>query len=126
VGYILHIILGTYLVLFSCLGWIAAALLFALMPFGASYWAYILPAMIGATVGVDATFNVANIFITTNLSAARQGLAGAPITTLPYLGNDNSPLPLLTSSMRRCLDDASLAASLAPPLLLELMRSRPR
>jgi MFS family permease len=85
-GYILHIIPGTFLVLFSCLGWIAAALLFALAPVGASFWAYVLPAMIGATVGMDITFNVANIFITTNLSAARQGLAGALMNSLLYLG----------------------------------------
>ena len=42
--------------------------------------------MIGATIGIDITFNVANIFITTSLSQSRQGLAGALINSLLYLG----------------------------------------
>lgn len=42
--------------------------------------------MICATIGVDILFNVANIFITTNLSFKRQGLAGALINSLLYLG----------------------------------------
>jgi hypothetical protein len=42
--------------------------------------------MICATIGIDILFNVANIFITTNLSSRRQGLAGALINSLLYLG----------------------------------------
>ncbi len=42
--------------------------------------------MIGATIGIDITFNIANVFITTSLSHGRQGLAGALINSLLYLG----------------------------------------
>jgi hypothetical protein len=50
------------------------------------YWAYIFPAMICATVGIDITFNVANIFITTSLPRKQQGFAGAIIMILLQLG----------------------------------------
>lgn len=85
-GYVLHLLPGTILISIAGVGWIITSLLFALAPVGANYWAYILPAMICATLGIDITFNVANIFITTNLPQNRQGLAGALINSLLYLG----------------------------------------
>ncbi|MDI1485555.1 MAG: hypothetical protein OHK93_000693 [Ramalina farinacea] len=36
-------------------------------------------------MGIDITFNVATVFISTSLSLARQGLAGALISSLLYL-----------------------------------------
>jgi len=42
--------------------------------------------MICATLGVDITYNVTNIFITTSMPKARQGLAGALINSLLFLG----------------------------------------
>ena len=85
-GYVLHLLPGTLLMLIGGLGWILTSVLFAVAPVGANYWAYVFPAMIGATIGIDVTFNVANIFITTSLSQNRQGLAGALINSLLYLG----------------------------------------
>lgn len=85
-GYVLHLLPGTLLMLIGGLGWVLTSLLFALAPEGANYWAFVFPAMIGATIGIDVTFNVANIFITTSLSQSRQGLAGALINSLLYLG----------------------------------------
>lgn len=85
-GYILHLIPGTLLMLIGGLAWLTNSLLFALAPEGANYWAFVFPAMIAATIGIDVTFNVANIFITTSLSQSRQGLAGALINSLLYLG----------------------------------------
>ena len=85
-GYVLHLLPGTLLMLIGGMGWIVTSLLFALAPEGANYWAFVFPSMIGATVGIDVTFNVANIFITTSLSQSRQGLAGALINSLLYLG----------------------------------------
>ena len=85
-GYVLHLLSGTVLMLISGLGWILASLLFALAPTGANYWAWIFPAMIGATIGIDITWNVANIFITTSLRQSQQGLAGALTNSLVYLG----------------------------------------
>lgn len=85
-GHVFHLFSGTILMLLGGLGWILTSLLFALAPIGASYWAYVFPAMIGATFGIDITFNVAAIFITTNLSQDQQGLAGSLINSLLYLG----------------------------------------
>lgn len=85
-GYVLHKVPGTLLVVISGGGWIVSSILFAVAPNNANYWAYVFPSMIGATVGVDITFNVANVFISTSLSSRRQGLAGALANTLVYLG----------------------------------------
>jgi MFS family permease len=85
-GFVLHLLPGTILIIISGISWIVAPLLFAIAPQGALYWAYIFPAMICATVGIDITFNVANVFITTSLPRKQQGLAGAVIMLLLHLG----------------------------------------
>ena len=85
-GYVLHLLPGTLLMLIAGGAWCLTSILFAVAPEGANYWAYVFPAMIGATVGIDVTFNVANVFISTSLSLKRQGLAGALINSLMYLG----------------------------------------
>jgi MFS family permease len=85
-GFVLHILPGTALIIIAGVSWIIAPLLFAIAPKGANYWAYIFPSMICATVGIDITFNVANIFITTSLPRKQQGLAGAVIMLLLHLG----------------------------------------
>ena len=85
-GCILHLLPGTVLMLIGGGAWVGNSLLFALAPEGADYWAFVFPAMICATMGIDIIYNVANIFITTSLSQSRQGLAGALINSLLYLG----------------------------------------
>ena len=85
-GYVLHLLPGTVLMLIGGGAWVGNSLLFALAPEGANYWAFIFPAMIFATMGIDIIYNVTNIFITTSLSQSRQGLAGALINSLLYLG----------------------------------------
>lgn len=85
-GYILHLLPGTLLMLVGGGAWVGNSLLFALAPEGAKYWAFVFPAMIFATMGIDIIYNVANIFLTTSLSQSRQGLAGALINSLLYLG----------------------------------------
>lgn len=85
-GFVLHILPGTVLVIISGIAWIIAPLLFALAPLGANYWAYTFPAMICATIAIDVTFNVSNIFISTSFPLARQGLAGALSTSVLELG----------------------------------------
>lgn len=85
-GYILHLLPGTVLMLIGGGAWVGNSLLFALAPEGANYWAFVFPAMICATMGIDIIYNVANIFITTSLSTNRQGLAGALINSLLFLG----------------------------------------
>ncbi|KAK4108903.1 MFS general substrate transporter [Canariomyces notabilis] len=85
-GFTLHLLPGRILLIISGLGSTACCLLFALAPKDAIYWAYIFPAMVGATIGVDITFVVSNIFITTNIARHRQGLSGALINSLLFLG----------------------------------------
>lgn len=50
-GYVLHLINGTILIVASGLGWVLASALFALVPVGGNYWAWVFPSMIGATIG---------------------------------------------------------------------------
>jgi MFS family permease len=85
-GFVLHLLPGTILIIIAGTSWIIAPLLFAIAPASANYWAYIFPSMICATIGIDITFNVANIFITTSLPKKQQGLAGAVIMLLLHLG----------------------------------------
>ena len=85
-GFLLHVLPGTLLLVISGIGFILSVLLFAIIPEDPNYWAYILPAMICATIGVDVTYNISNIFITTNMPQNRQGLAGALINSLVFLG----------------------------------------
>lgn len=85
-GFLLHLLPGTALMIISATGYVICVLLFAIMPEDPNYWAYIFPAMIAATVGVDITYSVSNIFITTNMPRKRQGLAGALINCLVFLG----------------------------------------
>ena len=88
-GMILHLLPGTVLLILSGMGYVACVLLFALIPddgSGPKYWAWVFPAMICATIGVDVTYNVSNIFITTNMAGNQQGLAGALINSVYFLG----------------------------------------
>jgi MFS family permease len=57
-GFVLHLLPGTLLIIISGISWIIAPLLFAIAPEGAPYWAYVFPAMICATIGIDVTFNI--------------------------------------------------------------------
>lgn len=84
-GLILHRIPGIVLMAITGIAIIIDALLFALAPAGASYWAWIFPAMICATIAIDLIFNVANIFLSTALPARQQGLAGALANVLLQL-----------------------------------------
>lgn len=85
-GLILHLLPGRILLLISGTAYILSSLLFAILPVSFNYWAYIFPAMICATLGIDITYNVSNIFITTSMPKARQGLAGAFMNSLLFLG----------------------------------------
>ncbi|KAF9640310.1 Major facilitator superfamily [Lasiodiplodia theobromae] len=84
-GLVLHRIPGTGIIILAGLAWIIAPLLFAIAPHGANYWAYTFPSMICATIAIDLTFTVTNVFFTTSLPLKRQGLAGALINTLVQL-----------------------------------------
>lgn len=85
-GFFLHRIHGTILILIAGTAYVIACLMFAIAPLGANYWAYVFPACICCTIGIDITFSVTNIFITTSLPLKQQGLAGALINSLLQLG----------------------------------------
>ncbi|CEJ62660.1 hypothetical protein PMG11_11154 [Penicillium brasilianum] len=85
-GFILHKVSGTVLMVISCLGYIGSGLLFAIIPLGGNYWLYVFPAMICGTIAVDISFNLANVFITTSMPKAKQGLAGALIYCTMHMG----------------------------------------
>ncbi|KAK3994322.1 major facilitator superfamily domain-containing protein [Cladorrhinum sp. PSN332] len=85
-GFTLHLLPGRLLLIISALGSLACVLLFAFMPADGGFWAWVFPAMLGATIGVDITFVVSNVFITANIARHRQGLAGALINSLLFLG----------------------------------------
>jgi len=85
-GYVLHLITGKILLVISGLGHLASVLFFAVAPQNPNYWAFVFPAMIGATVGIDITFVVSNVFITTSVPKHEQGVAGALINSLLFLG----------------------------------------
>ncbi|BCR95066.1 uncharacterized protein AKAW2_20006S [Aspergillus luchuensis] len=85
-GLFLHVLPGTVLLVISGIGWLMAPLLFAIMPLGASYWPYVFPAMICGTLGMDVTYNVTNIFVTTSLPERQQGLAAAVANSVLFLG----------------------------------------
>lgn len=85
-GLIFHRISGTILLIISCLGYVGSAIFFAVVPIGGNYWAFVFPAMVCGTIGIDISFNLANIFITTNMPKARQGLAGALINCTLHMG----------------------------------------
>ncbi|KAK8073720.1 drug resistance protein [Apiospora phragmitis] len=93
-GLVLHLIPGRILMIISGLGFLLCVLLFALIPDRVDgtpstsflYWAYVFPAMLCGTIGVDITYNVTNVFITTSMPARLQATAGALINSLLYLG----------------------------------------
>lgn len=91
----MHHLSGRVLLIISGVGFVLSALLFAIMPAQSDsgepslsflYWAYVFPAMLCGTIGVDITYNVTNIFITTSMPARMQATAGGLINTLLYLG----------------------------------------
>jgi hypothetical protein len=85
-GQIFHRLSGTILLIVAGVAWVVAPLMFAIAPENAGYWQYILPSMICATIGIDISFNLCTIFISTSLPHSQQGLAGAISSTLVSLG----------------------------------------
>ncbi|KAI0536244.1 major facilitator superfamily-domain-containing protein [Xylaria digitata] len=93
-SFVLHILSGRILMIASSAGNLLCCLLFALLPEQTNntpstsfiYWAYVFPAMLTGTIGVDIAFNVTNVYITTAMPRRFQATAGALINSLLYLG----------------------------------------
>lgn len=84
-GALLHIIPIMVLLLISALAWIAAPLLLALCPLPMNYWAFVMPSMLCATIGIDLTFTVSVVFLSAVQPLKYQGLAGAVSSILVNL-----------------------------------------
>ncbi|KAK3671171.1 hypothetical protein LTR78_008972 [Recurvomyces mirabilis] len=82
-GLLLHVVPPVILMAITGVAIIINSVLFATVPEHASYWAWIFPAMICATIAVDLIFTVANVFLTTSMPARQQGLAGALANVIP-------------------------------------------
>lgn len=93
-GVLLHIFPNRVLLIFSQIGFLLSVLLFAIIPNQKNgeptrtflYWAYVFPAMICGTIGVDITFNLVNIFVTTAMPLHLQSAASGIINSVLYLG----------------------------------------
>ncbi|KAL7924537.1 major facilitator superfamily domain-containing protein [Trichoderma austrokoningii] len=85
-GLILHILSGKVLIILSGISKVIAVLMFALIPDDPNYWAWIFPAMLCEAACVDVLWTVSNVFLTTSLPKNRQGLAGALISVMLFLG----------------------------------------
>ncbi|KAK7424249.1 hypothetical protein QQX98_000517 [Neonectria punicea] len=85
-GFTLHLLPGRLLLVISAVANLMCTLLFAIMPEDVGYWPYVFPSMVCATMGIDITYTVSNVFITTNIPNHLQGLAGAMINSVLFLG----------------------------------------
>lgn len=85
-GFILHLVPGRVLLIISGLGAVGSQLLIALIPLGGSYWAWIFPAVIFSTIGIDLSTILMTVFVTTTFPTAQQGLAGSVINSVLQLG----------------------------------------
>ncbi|KAH8897296.1 major facilitator superfamily transporter [Thozetella sp. PMI_491] len=83
-GFVLHRLSGTALLLLSTCSFLVSVSLFAFMPENPNYWAWVFPAMICTTLGIDVMFNTSTVFITTSIPKAHQGVAGAFINVLVF------------------------------------------
>lgn len=85
-GLILHLIPGRVLLIISGLGAVGSQLLLALIPVGGNYWAWIFPAVIFSTIGIDLATILMTVFVTTVVPSEQQGLAGGVINSVLQLG----------------------------------------
>lgn len=95
-GFIMHLLPNRILLVISTVGFLICVLLPPLIPDQTTpggqmstsklYWAYIFPAMLCGTIGVDIMFNVTNVFITTAMPHRHQNAASGLINSLLYLG----------------------------------------
>lgn len=95
-GSLLHIVPIKILMIISGLSWIGAPLIFAVGPVSLSYWSEVLPSMICGTLGIDLTFTIATIFLSSSQPLKFQGVAGAVSSILVNLAMSFSlPISLI-------------------------------
>jgi hypothetical protein len=82
---LLHIVPIKLLLILSGLAWIGAPLVLAVGPTPLTYWSEVLPSMICGTLGIDLTFTIAAIFLSSSQPLKFQGVAGAVSSILVNL-----------------------------------------
>lgn len=86
-GFILHLVSGRILLIIGSLGALGSQMLLAEVPVeGWNYWAWIFPATICSTIGIDLPTILMTVFITTKLPLKQQGLAGGLLNSVLQLG----------------------------------------
>lgn len=84
-GRVMHRLQPTILLLFSGFAWLTAPLLLALGSPSAGYWPFVFPAMVCGTLGIDLTFTISTVFLSSVQPLKYQGLAGAVSSLLVNL-----------------------------------------
>lgn len=105
---LLHIVPIKLLLILSGLAWIGAPLVFAVGPIPLTYWSEVLPSMICGTLGIDLTFTIAAIFLSSSQPLKFQGVAGAVSSILVNLAMSFSlPISLIVkeAAARHVLND---------------------
>jgi MFS family permease len=85
-GFILHLVPGRLLLVISGLGAVGSQLLLVFVPLVGSYWAWIFPAMVLGTIGLDLSTILMTVFVTSTFPSSQQGLAGGVINAVLQLG----------------------------------------
>lgn len=85
-GLVFHALPITHFMFFSSVAWILAPLLFAIASPHASYWRFVFPSMICATLGIDITYTISTVFLSAVQPLKYQGLVGSMCSVLLYLG----------------------------------------
>ncbi|KAK0944133.1 hypothetical protein LTR29_004265 [Friedmanniomyces endolithicus] len=83
---LLRVVRMEILMLLSGLAWIAAPLLLAVCPRPLNYWAVVVPSMLCATCGIDVTYTVSLVHISSTQPKKYQGLCGAMCSIMINLG----------------------------------------
>jgi hypothetical protein len=105
---LLHIVPIKLLLILSGLAWVGAPLVFAVGPIPLTYWGEVLPSMICGTLGIDLTFTIAAIFLSSSQPLKFQGVAGAVSSILVNLAMSFSlPISLIVkeAAAAHVLDD---------------------
>jgi len=76
-GRLMYVVSGTIILVATSIAVVISSALFIYARLEPSYWAWIFPAMICATVAIDLVYSVVNVFLSSNLPEHQQGLAGS-------------------------------------------------
>jgi MFS family permease len=76
-GRLMHVVSGTIILVITSIAVMISSALFIYAPRNPSYWVWIFPAMVCATIAIDLVYSVVNVFLSSNLPEHQQGLAGS-------------------------------------------------